>query len=77
LTKDISDHDALLQLKQVLTEPQEWGSKTMVLGFTLAGCAAARFFGGGLPEILVAGVADLIVGFIMLLTRKRPARKSI
>ncbi|MBC8309040.1 MAG: threonine/serine exporter family protein [Phycisphaerales bacterium] len=77
LIKTIANDEALKQLKQVLSEPQEWGGKSMIFGFTLAGCAAARFFGGGLSEIIVAGVAGLVVGFIMLLPRKRPEREPL
>ena len=77
LEHKISNDDALVTLKGVQASPTEWGGKSMIFGFCIAGCAAARFFGGGVPEILIAGLAGLVVGFIMLLPVRRPEREPL
>ena len=77
LDQTISHDKALADLKQVQASPTEWGGKSMIFGFSLAGCAAARFFGGGVPEILVSGLAGLIVGFIMLMPAKKSEREPL
>ncbi|MDP7009039.1 MAG: threonine/serine exporter family protein [Phycisphaerales bacterium] len=77
IKKSIAHETALQRLHEIQAGRSEWSVMSMVLGFALAGCAAARFFGGGVPEILIAGVAGLLVGFIMLMPKRRPEREPL
>ena len=77
LTKQVTQEVALKSLKKVRTSKAEWGGKSAIFGFSIAGCAAARFFGGGVPEIFIAGLAGLIVGLIMLMPLRKPERAPL
>jgi uncharacterized membrane protein YjjP (DUF1212 family) len=47
-------------------EPPRWGAGLSALAFGVAGGAAARFLGGGVPEILVAAAMAMFTGWLMV-----------
>lgn len=77
LEKKIDHSDALIALRTIRTESSSWGMKSNIVAFSLAACAAARFFGGGIPEIMIAALAGLIVGVIMIISSRRPERAPL
>ena len=52
------------EIVAIENDPPAYGRWLTGLGFAAAGASAARFFGGGLPEILAAGVAGTLVGVL-------------
>ena len=45
-------------------EPPRWGAGISTLAFGVAGAAAARFLGGGIPEILTAAAMAMFTGWL-------------
>lgn len=45
-------------------EPPRWGAGISTLAFGVAGAAAARFLGGGVPEILTAAAMAMFTGWL-------------
>jgi len=54
-----------------------YGHVLTVFAFGLASAAAARFLGGGLPEVGLAGGLGLITGLLSALTSRRPTLARI
>ena len=65
--------EGLARLESIDTSPPRWSSISKAFAFGLASAGAARFFGGGLPEILLA----LAIGpCLFLLGRVLPKQQS-
>lgn len=60
-------------LERVHAAPARYGATTTVIAFGLSSSAASRFLGGGLREVLVAGVIGLLIGLLLVLSGKLPA----
>jgi uncharacterized membrane protein YjjP (DUF1212 family) len=61
------------QIDAIVAAPPPYGVPATVLAFGLASAAAARFIGGGLREILVAGGIGLILGLLGVLGARWPS----
>ncbi len=77
LEREINPQGAIDELRAIQTSPSGWGIWGALAGFSFAGAAASRFFGGGINEILIALIAGLIVGFIMLIPMRHPDRAPL
>jgi uncharacterized membrane protein YjjP (DUF1212 family) len=64
--------DGTLALAAVMDAPAPYGALLTTAAFALTSAAAARFFGGGLREIVVAAVIGLATGSIAALTGRVP-----
>ena len=69
----ITPEAGVQQLAQIRRDPPTYRPAVTVLGFSLASGAAARFLGGGLPEIGVAVVLGALTGALSLRAATRPA----
>lgn len=69
----LSAEAGLTALETIRRNPPGYRAPTTVLGFSLASGAAARFLGGGLPEIGVAVVLGALTGILALWAARRPA----
>ena len=77
LTDEVDHQETIAELKTIQTSPSGWGVWGALAGFSFAGAAASRFFGGGINEIIVAMLAGLIVGFTMLIPMRHPDRAPL
>ena len=59
-------------LEEIESGGPEYGRALTGLSFVLASAGAARFFGGGLPEIVAAAGAGLVTGLIAFTVSGRP-----
>jgi uncharacterized membrane protein YjjP (DUF1212 family) len=56
--------DGIAALDALDREPQRWSYFVTAIAFGVAGAAAARFLGGGLPEIAVAAAMATLAGML-------------
>ncbi|MCB1888717.1 MAG: threonine/serine exporter family protein [Rhodocyclaceae bacterium] len=59
------------RLGEIAAAPPRYGPWTTALAFGAAGCAVARFFGGGVAEMVLAGGLGLLTGVIAVLAERR------
>ncbi|MFT7618477.1 MAG: uncharacterized membrane protein YjjP (DUF1212 family) [Planctomycetota bacterium] len=52
------------RIKEMMARPETWGALITLFAFGLASATAARFFGGGVLEIAVAGTIGLSIGVL-------------
>ncbi len=64
-----SPNAALARLETILRSPERYSPRLMLAAFAVAAGAAARFLGGGLPEILVAAGAAVATGAVATFVR--------
>jgi uncharacterized membrane protein YjjP (DUF1212 family) len=71
----IGPERGLARLEEIAASPARYPSWSVPLAFALAACTAARFFGGGLPEVGVSFVIGLVIGLQAILVggRRRAA----
>ncbi len=60
----LSPRDGTLALDAMEREPARWGLGLTLLAFGVSGAAAARFLGGGLPEVATASVMAMLTGWL-------------
>ena len=65
------------QVLEVIAEPERWGPVTTTLAFAVGSAGAARFFGGGLRDLLAAGVAGLALGLLEILVARWPDGRRV
>ena len=68
----VSPTEGVDLVKSVVAGASPWSSSLTTLCFAATSGAAARFFGGGLPEILLATIAGLALGLFALFTPRQP-----
>ena len=61
------------QIAILSAAPPRYGKAAMTLAYGMVSAAAARFLGGGLPEIGAAGLLGLVIGLLALLARRYAA----
>jgi uncharacterized membrane protein YjjP (DUF1212 family) len=64
-----SPEDGSREVKRILAAPSRYGPWSTLLAFFFAAAGAARLFGGGWREVLVAGTASLLIGFLDRLSK--------
>lgn len=64
--------EAAAAIDRITTAPHAWGPAATLAGHGLASASAAWFFGGGLAEIGVSGLAGLLLGGLALVVARRP-----
>lgn len=64
---------AQARIAAVLDTPPRYGRTSTTAAFALSSAAAAHFFGGGVAEILGAGLAGLLIGLLALLVEVWPS----
>ena len=69
--------EALERLEELGQAPERYGAPWMVGGFGLASATVARFFGGGLTEILVSLVVGVLIGLLAGASRREPGVASL
>jgi uncharacterized membrane protein YjjP (DUF1212 family) len=67
---DLSVTQGLAAVHEIVAAPPRYGGALTTLCFGLASATAARFFGGGVPEIATAGVIGLATGLLALVTSR-------
>lgn len=65
------------RVETILGSPTRYGLPITLLCWTLAAGAAARLFGGGLPEMAVAALSSLLIGLLERGTRARPTAARV
>jgi uncharacterized membrane protein YjjP (DUF1212 family) len=73
----VDPSSAIQSLHAIQNTAPNWGIWGSLVGFSFAGAAASRFFGGGIHEILIAMITGLIVGFAMLFPLRHPERAPL
>ncbi len=68
--REVDVAEAQRRLDAILTSGDRYGSVPTLLGFTLASATAARFFDGGIAEILGGTAIGLVTGLLALLARR-------
>lgn len=58
--------EGALCVEQILSAPPRYGSFALIACHMLAAAGGARLFGGGIKEILVAGVSNLAIGSLAI-----------
>jgi len=61
-------HTLAERLRSIVDAPAPYGPSSVVVGFALASAGAARFLGGGWPEIIGGLVIGLVTGLLSLAT---------
>lgn len=64
-----SPEDGSREVKRILAAPSRYGPWSTLLAFFFAAAGAALLFGGGWREVLVAGTASLLIGFLDRLSK--------
>jgi uncharacterized membrane protein YjjP (DUF1212 family) len=59
--------DATTELDRIEKSHAPWSSAITVLSFSMTSVAASVFLGGGVPELLAAGIVGLIIGLLAIL----------
>ncbi len=72
LAGQLTPSEGTAQLEAVRAAPPRYGPLVTVLAFGFSSSAASRFLGGGLREILVAGVVGLLIGGLGVLAARFP-----
>jgi uncharacterized membrane protein YjjP (DUF1212 family) len=70
---EVSPAEGLLRLRTVTAMPSPYGPVLTAVAFAFASGAAARFFGGGLREVLTATVIGVLIGALAFLVDRWPA----
>lgn len=65
------------KLKEILQSPAPYGTWTTLLSFGFASGSAARFFGGGIAEILLATMTGVGLGVLALLGKYSPTLRRL
>ncbi len=73
LGPDVEPADALARVKAIDEAPVPYRRALTVVSFGFVSASAARFFGGGIAEIVTAGAVGFIVGFIAMRFGRSPA----
>ena len=68
---------ALERIEALAAAPERYAAAWTVLGFGVASATAARFFGGGLLEVLVSLGVGLAIGVLAGYSRREPGVASI
>ncbi|MEZ6015391.1 MAG: threonine/serine exporter family protein [Planctomycetota bacterium] len=68
---------ALAALRALSTAPERYGVGWSVLAFGLASATAARFFGGGLVEVLASLALGVVIGVLGRYSQREPGVASI
>lgn len=68
----IDHRRAAARIDAVITSPSRYGPALTTLAFGLASGSAARFFGGGVREIVASALVGLAIGLLGLLVADRP-----
>jgi uncharacterized membrane protein YjjP (DUF1212 family) len=63
-SRKISAADGLVQLDAVVAAPPRWGRVLSTLAYATCTGTFAMFFGGGLPDVAVAGAIGVLVGVL-------------
>lgn len=71
--KELTPTEGMARLEAMDAEPALTHPWFRVLGVALASACAARFVGGGLREVAVAGCTGLVLGLLSLLAARREA----
>ena len=69
---DVTPTIGVERVKEIVAALSPWSSVLTTFCFAATSGAAARFFGGGLPEILLAALCGLVLGLFALLTPRQP-----
>ncbi|MEM8930893.1 MAG: threonine/serine exporter family protein, partial [Acidobacteriota bacterium] len=64
--------DAVREVDEIIASPPRYGPLITFLAFALASGGAARFFGGGLPEVLAATGIGLVTGLLSWVAERLP-----
>ncbi|HEX4955679.1 MAG TPA: threonine/serine exporter family protein [Thermoanaerobaculia bacterium] len=73
----MTPREARERVDAVMAGPDRYPSALVPLAFALASAAAARFFGGGVPEVVTAGAVGLVIGLLSLLPGPLPAFRGL
>lgn len=60
-------------LERVHDAPPRYGALTTTIALGLSSGAASRFLGGGLREVVVAGLIGLVIGLLLIVAGRLPA----
>ena len=60
----VAPRDGLAALDALDREPPRWGAGISSLAFAIAGGSAARFLGGGVPEVVTAAAMAMLTGWL-------------
>ncbi len=77
IVKQVADghlpiEEAATKVRAVVTDPPSFGKAAVVASFGLSSATAARFFGGGWREMLLAAALGLLISSLAVWTAKRP-----
>ncbi len=65
------------QIDKILSEPPRYGHLLMTIAYGLASACASRFLGGGLKEIAISAVIGLVIGLVLIATKKYSSLSNI
>lgn len=69
--------DAMAKLDAIAGAPSRYGAVARILSFGVASAGAARFFGGGLPEVVLSLVLGAGIGLLDLALARRPLQVGV
>ncbi|XXF79625.1 threonine/serine exporter family protein [Myxococcaceae bacterium GXIMD 01537] len=72
IRRHITPEEGADRVEAILAKPHRYGPALLLLCWMLAGAAGARLFGGGVREILAAGLSSLAIGVLDQFTRRHP-----
>lgn len=73
----LSVREATAKIDAIAEAPSRYGMLLRIVGFGIASAGAARFFGGGLPEIVLSLVLGALIGVLDLTIARRPLQVGI
>lgn len=69
--------EATAEVDRITAAPAPYGAPITWLAFVVVSAMAARFFGGGLPEVLLAGAAGAVLGAFYLFSASRESLRRL
>lgn len=69
---EMNSEEGANYLKRIATTEPDYPSWIIVLAFGIVSACIARIFSGGIEEMLVSALIGLTVGFLAVLSKKRP-----
>ena len=77
ILREVSLEEGRQELETIIAQPQPFGNVLSLIGSGLGTAIAARVFGGGWREILVAGVIGVLLGLIAPFFARAEARRRV
>lgn len=74
---EVSAEEGVEQVRAIVRDREPFGGVLTVLAFTLTSAALARFFGGGIPDVVASAAIGWVIGVLALLFSRSEAAGQV